>query len=189
MVRVTATANTTLRAVRMGMLMSQDDFARAVRAAGARAGEPNEATKRLVQRWESGDIAAPRPVYARALEAVTGLPIASLGFSVPVPQVRVSGDGQGGHDVEPAPVTARQTSPAPSPSGNYSGVWLSRYEYFSSGRNATFTGRHYVVVLQHGDRLTVRSLPGSAKSSLTMDLTVDGSVVTGTWVEQTEEDG
>jgi hypothetical protein len=189
--RVTITANTTLRAVRMGMLMSQDDFARAVRAAGARAGEPNEANKRLVQRWESGDIAAPRPVYARALEAVTGLPIASLGFSVPVPQLRVSGDGHGGQDLEPAPVTAaRPTSPAAAPSGsNYSGVWLSRYEYFSSGRDGTFIGRHYVVVLQHGDRLTVRSLPGSAKSSLTMDLTVDGSVVTGTWVEQTEEDG
>src|SRR4051794_28760902 len=54
------TANTTLRAVRMGLLMSQDDFARAIRAAGARAGEPNDANKRLVQRWESGDIASPR---------------------------------------------------------------------------------------------------------------------------------
>jgi hypothetical protein len=189
--RVTTTANTTLRAVRMGMLMSQDDFARAVRAAGARAGVPNEANKRLVQRWEAGDIAAPRPVYARALEAVTGLPIASLGFSMPVPQVRVSGDGHGGHDLDEVPTaTARPVSPAPAPSGNnYSGVWLSRYEYFSSGRDGTFTGRHYVVVLQHGDRLTVRSLPGSATSSLTMDLTVDGSVITGTWVEQTEEDG
>jgi hypothetical protein len=191
-VRVTTTANATLRAVRMGMLMSQDDFARAVRAAGARAGEPNEANKRLVQRWESGDIAAPRPVYARALEAVTGLPIASLVFTIPVPHAWVAGDGHGGHDVEPPPVTAaRPTSPAPAAAaaGNYSGVWLSRYEYFSSGRDGMFTGRHYVVVLQHGDRLTVRSLPGSAKSSLTMDLTVDGSVVTGTWVEQTEEDG
>ncbi len=45
------------------------------------------------------------------------------------------------------------------------------------------------MILQHGDRLTVRSLPGSAESSLTMDLTVDGPVVTGTWVEQTEQDG
>ncbi|GGQ54649.1 hypothetical protein GCM10010166_24520 [Couchioplanes caeruleus subsp. azureus] len=72
---------------------------------------------------------------------------------------------------------------------NYSGVWLSRYEYFSSGRDGMFVGRHYVVVLQHGDRLTVRSLPGSAESALTMDLTVDGPVLTGTWVEQTEQSG
>ena len=186
---MTATTNSTLRAVRMGMLMSQDDFARAIRAAGARVGEPNEANKRLVQRWESGDIAAPRPVYARALEAVTGLPIASLGFAVPVPNARVSSDGHGGHDVEPPAVAARPTSPAPVAHGNYSGVWLSTYEYFSSGRDGKFTGRHYVVILQHGDRLTVRSLPGSASSSLTMDLTVDGSVITGTWVEETEADG
>jgi hypothetical protein len=96
-------------------------------------------------------------------------------------------------DLEPAgPVaTSASTSPAPQagPRGNYAGVWLSRYEYFSSGRDATFVGLHYVVVLQHGDRLTVRSLPGSSDSPLTMDLTVDGSVVTGTWVEQTAAEG
>jgi hypothetical protein len=119
---------------------------------------------------------------------VTGLPIASLGFGVPVPQARVADDGHGGHDVEPV-AAARPTSPAAAPSGNYSGVWLSRYEYYSSSREGTFTSEHYVVILQHGDRLTVRSLPGSAKSSLTMDLTVDGPVLTGTWVEQTERDG
>lgn len=39
------------------------------------------------------------------------------------------------------------------------------------------------------DRLTVRSLPGSAASSLSMDLTADGAVVTGTWVEQTDHAG
>jgi transcriptional regulator with XRE-family HTH domain len=181
--------NSTLRAVRMGMLMSQDDFARALRVAGQRAGVPNEASKRLVQRWEAGDIVAPRPAYARALEAVTGLPIDALGFAMVV--ARVSSDGHGGHDVEAAPATpvAANGAPAAQPAahGNYSGVWLSRYEYFSSGRDSSFTGQHYVVVLQHGNRLTVRSLPGSADSSMTMDLTVDGNVVTGTWVEQTAE--
>lgn len=72
---------------------------------------------------------------------------------------------------------------------NHSGIWLSRYEYHSSGREGTFVGLHHVVVLQHGDRLTVRSLPGSSDSPLTLDLTVDGNVVTGTWVEQTATDG
>jgi hypothetical protein len=176
------------------MLMSQDDFARAIREAGHRAGEPNDANKRLVQRWEAGVITAPRPVYARALEVVTGLPIASLGFTVPVPHVRVSDDGHNGHDVEPPPPAgASAARPAvvaqPATHGSYSGVWLSRYEYYSSSREAAFTGLHYVVVLQHGDRLTVRSLPGSSDSSLTMDLTADGAVVTGTWVEQTAVDG
>lgn len=188
--------NGRLRAVRMGLLMSQDEFARAIRDAGERVGVPNDAGKRLVQRWESGAIAAPRPVYARALEMVTGLPIASLGFAVPVPQARVVDDGQGGHDLRPEPTTGQSPTVAgpaaqPAARGNYSGVWLSRYEYYSSGREATYTGLHYVVVLQHGDRLTVRSLPGSSatNSQLTMDLTVDGAVVTGTWVEQTAPEG
>lgn len=178
------------------MLLSQDDFARAIRDAGERAGTPNDANKRLVQRWEAGSTGAPRPVYARALESVTGLPIESLGFSSAVPMARIAGDGQGGHDLEPSPegVAAPNAGPTPqtSPRANYSGVWLSRYEFFSSGRDSSFVGQHYVIVLQHGNRLTVRSLPNgcsNANSPLTMDLTVDGSVVTGTWVEQTAEDG
>jgi len=172
----------------MGMLMSQDDFARALRHAGLRAGHPNEANKRLVQRWEAGVIIAPRPVYARALEVVTGLPIEALGFSAPVP----AGDDQGGHDLDLSPggvAPAGSAGPGAAGRGNYSGVWLSRYEYFSSGRGKSFDGLHYVVLLQHGDRLTVRSLPGSADSQMSMDLTVDGNVITGTWVEQTAQAG
>ncbi len=185
------TPNATLRAVRMGMLLSQDDFARALRQAGQRAGAPNDANKRLVQRWESGTITSPRPAYARALETVTGLPIDSLGFTVPVPQAHVVEDGHGGHDVSPTGVTPAPNngSGQPAPQGNYSGVWLSRYQYFSSGRADTFTGLHHVVILQHGNRMTVRSLPGSSDSPLTMDLTLDGNVITGTWVEQTSEEG
>ncbi len=182
--------NTTLRAVRIGLLMSQDDFARALREAGDRAGLPNSASKRLVQRWEAGEIGSPHPSYARALETVTGLPIGSLGFFLA--NVRVSSDGHGGHDVEPEPATpVPNGGPAPrtAPDRNYSGVWLSRYEYYSSGRDSAFTGLHYVVLLQHGDRLTVRSLPGSSDGPLTMDLSVDGNVLTGTWTEQTNSEG
>lgn len=180
----------------MGMLMSQDEFAKAVSDAGDRMGQPNGANKRLVQRWESGAIAAPRGNYARALESVTGLPIESLGFTMPMVMARVSGDGHGGHDVHPSPEggAAPGTGPAPqaSPRSNYSGVWLSHYDYYSSGRDETLTGKHYVVLLQHGNRLTVRSLPDASlnpNSPLTMDLTLDGGVVTGTWVEQTASDG
>lgn len=189
------TPNATLRAVRMGLLLSQDDLARQLREAGDRAGEPNGASKRLVQRWESGDVTNPRPVYARALEAVTGLPIEALGFEMPLVMARVSEDGRGGHDLTPSPSAApRGNTPTPQTEprngkGNYSGVWLSRYEYFSSGRDNTFTGLHYVVLLQHGNRLTVRSLPGSSDSPLTMELSIDGNVVTGTWKEQTAGDG
>jgi hypothetical protein len=90
----------------------------------------------------------------------------------------VPGDGQGGPDVEVATAAA---------AGGYAGVWVSRYEYFSSGRDAMHADERYVVVLQHGDRLTVRSLGGG--STMTMDLTADGSVLTGTWVEQTDPAG
>lgn len=189
------TPNATLRAWRIGNLMSQDELARAIRNAGEESGEPNDANKRLVQRWESGTTTAPRPVYARALESVTGMPIEALGFTSPI-MARVTDDGAGGHDVHPSPegVAAPGPGPAPqaAPRGNYSGVWLSKYEYFSSGRDSSFVGMHYVLVLQHGNRLTVRSLPGASSnpdSPLTMDLTVDGGVVTGTWVEQTATDG
>jgi transcriptional regulator with XRE-family HTH domain len=189
------TPNATLRAVRMSLLMSQDEFAKAIKNAGERAGQPNDATKRLVQRWESGTTAAPRPVYARALEAVTGIPIDSLGFSTPV-LARIAEDGAGGHDVHPSPEGVAAPSPGSAPHAlpraNYAGVWLSRYEYFSSGRDSSFVAMHYVVVLQHGNRLTVRSLPGASTnpdSPLSIDLTVDNNVATGTWVEQTAENG
>ncbi|MDT0347643.1 helix-turn-helix transcriptional regulator [Streptomyces litchfieldiae] len=185
---MSSTPNSALRSARLGLLMSQDDLARALREAGVPG-----ASKRLVQRWEAGEIGTPRPLHARALERVTGLPIETLGFASPVPLARVSGDGHGGHDLAPVPGNAPAADgnpvPAPAPRNNYSGVWLSRYEYFSSGRDGTYTGLHYVTVLQHGSRLTVRSLPGSSASPLAMDLEVDGNVVTGTWSEQTAPDG
>lgn len=189
------TPNTILRTVRISMMLSQDDFATALRGAGERAGYPLDASKRLIQRWESGAISVPSPRYARALEAITGMPIDSLGFTNPV-MARVTGDGAGGHDVHPSPEGVAAPTPGhtpqASPRGNYSGVWLSQYDYHSSGRSKTLTGKHYVVLLQHGNRITVRSLPGASSnpdSPLTMDLTLDGSVVTGTWVEQTATDG
>lgn len=181
--------NHALRAVRKSLRMSQDDFARALQVAGRRAGEPNDASKRLVQRWESGVIMEPRPIYARALQAVTGMPIESLGFPAGAEAVVVD-DGRGGHDLEVRATPS--TSPgdvARQPQGNHSGIWLSRYEYFSSSREGAFVGQHHVVLLQHDDRLTARSIPGSSDSPLTMDLTVDGNVVTGTWIEQTASDG
>lgn len=172
--------NGALRAVRMGMLLSQDDFARAIREAGDRVGVPNDASKRLVQRWEAGVIAAPRPLYARALEAVTGLPVASLGFRPPVPS---------DPEASPGELPTAPAKPLVQSQRTYSGVWLSRYEYPSSSRGTTYASLHHVLVLQHGDRLTVRSLPASAEGELTMDLSVDGSVVTGTWTEVTDRSG
>ncbi|MEU7030514.1 helix-turn-helix transcriptional regulator [Streptomyces sp. NPDC046275] len=187
--------NDVLRAVRIGLRMSQDDFAKALRRAGQEIGEPNEASKRLVQRWESGTSRTPRGVYARALERVTGRPVDALGFALPVPMARVHADGEGGHDMEngaEGPVAGGAPAAAQAGPEMYTGVWLSRYEFYSSSREQTLEGTHYVVVVQHGNRLTAQSLPeasGNPDSPLSLDLTVDRNVVTGTWVEQTARDG
>ncbi|MGW0178942.1 helix-turn-helix domain-containing protein [Nocardia sp. NPDC003345] len=184
------TPNTALRAARNARLMSQDDLARALREAGCVS-----ATKRLVQRWEAGRTLNPRPSHARALEKVIGLPIETLGFGSVMAGRSLSGP-DGSQNVESAigDIDPRQRTAAPSSGrarlpGSYAGVWLSRYEYYSSGRDATFTAAHYVVVLQHDDRLTVRSLPGSSSSLLEMDLSAGGNVCTGTWSENTAPGG
>ncbi|WP_052867097.1 helix-turn-helix domain-containing protein [Streptomyces niger] len=189
--------NDALRAVRIGLRMSQEDLAKALRRVGEELGEPNEASKRLVQRWEAGVSRSPRPVYARALEQVTGRPIEALGFALPVPMARVHDDGSGGHDMDAssegvAPASGTPQTATQSTAENFSGVWLSRYEFYSSGRDETYEGRHYVVLVQHGNRLTGRSLPGASSnpdSPLSLELTVDRNVVTGSWTEQTASDG
>ena len=175
--------NSALRAVRLSLLMSQDDLARAVRDVGNRTGEPNDCNKRLVQRWEAGQVTTPRAVYARALEHVTGQPIENLGF-------KHADVGYGMNRQEALRIGATPVpSGKPSAHGPLTGIWHSWYEYHSSGRDGTFTGEHYVVLIQHGARLQVRSLSESSDSPLFMDLTVNGQVVTGTWTEQTHPDG
>lgn len=74
--------------------------------------------------------------------------------------------------------------------GPLTGIWLSSYAYVSSGRGGeSFTSAHYVVLMQYGGKLQVRSLPDTAPGRLALDLTVNGQVVTGTWTETTNPDG
>jgi hypothetical protein len=116
------------------------------------------------------------------------LPIETLGFGAVTAGRSISGDNTG-HEVDSSigavPAEHHPGDATPQAAGPFSGVWLSTYEFYSSGRDKTFTSSHYVVLLQHGDRLTVRSLPNSAPSVMQMDLTVDGHIVTGTWSENT----
>ncbi|WP_084965903.1 hypothetical protein [Thermoactinospora rubra] len=81
--------------------------------------------------------------------------------------------------------------PAPrrSSRSSLSGVWLSRYLYPSSGRNAEFEGQHYVVLYHRGDKLKGQSLPHSTGSRLSLDLSIEGHVATGTWTERTSPTG
>lgn len=180
--------NDTLKTARLSLRLSQEEFAKRIRDAGHDAGEPNGASKRLVARWEAGE-STPRPNYARALERVTGVPIEALGFPA-----RVVPDDKGGHDVTAAE-SARESSTevgAKTEARDFSGIWLSRYEFYSSGRNEAYVGAHHVLLLQTGDRITGRSVSANsldAGSSLSLDLSVELNVVTGTWRERTGPEG
>jgi tetratricopeptide (TPR) repeat protein len=72
--------NDALRAARIALRLSQREFAALVRKTGDELGDPNNCTKRLVQRWESGAYTTCRPHYRRALQAATRTPYGRLGF-------------------------------------------------------------------------------------------------------------
>jgi hypothetical protein len=173
------TRNEALIEWRESQLLSQGELARMVRDAGERAGEPNDCTIRLVQRWEAGEVAAPRGNYARALEAISGRSVESLGFRLGRDMSRREAVGAAAFLALPV-IEGKARGPL-------TGIWKSRYEYPSSSRGKTFTSEHTVTVLQHGARVQVRSIAGEGQVS--MDLSVDGTTVTGTWNEITSADG
>ena len=176
--------NTALRQARLALRLSQDEMAVAIRDAGDRLGMPNGCTKRLVQRWESGTVTLPRAVYVRALEYVTGKPVDSLGFASAAERYGLDPDEALAIGSGPwIPLADPKAQPGP-----LTGIWLSGYEYESTGRGASFMSRHYVAVVQHGGRLQARSMPGS-RSRVMMDLTANGQVLTGTWTEETNPVG
>lgn len=178
-------ANVALREARTRAHMSQVELARRVRETGFRTGaDTSGCTPRMVQRWESGETRRPHARYLLALESVLGQPVENLGFDADVRygMDRARALSESGLDGG-LPTPERAESYA-----GYSGIWLSDYEYRSSGRDETFHGKHYVMLLQRASRLMVRSLPASP-SMLSMDLDVNGKVITGTWAESTNPSG
>jgi transcriptional regulator with XRE-family HTH domain len=177
-------ANVALREARIRAHMSQMELARQIREDGFKTGDANGCTSRMVQRWESGETRRPHARYLLALESVLGQPVENLGFDA---DVRHGMDRA--RALREAGLDTGLPTPEPAESyGSLSGIWLSDYEYLSSGRDQAFHGKHYVMLLQRGARLMARSLPAS-KSELSMDLSVNGKVATGTWTERTQADG
>ncbi|WP_344864218.1 hypothetical protein [Amycolatopsis ultiminotia] len=84
---------------------------------------------------------------------------------------------------------AADTAGPGAASDDFSGIWHSRYVYPSTGRRKDFTGEHYVVLRQQGQRLSGQSLPHSTGSRMRLDLGLDKAVATGTWREQTSPTG
>ncbi|WP_202872368.1 hypothetical protein [Kribbella soli] len=79
--------------------------------------------------------------------------------------------------------TARATS------GDLNGLWLSRYSYFSTGRDASLQGEHTIRLHHTGSRLHGTNDPADGESRLTLDLSVSGAIATGTWKERTAPTG
>lgn len=72
---------------------------------------------------------------------------------------------------------------------DFSGVWLSRYVYYSDSRENDFEGKHYVVLRQEDGGLVAQGLPNEEGSELSIRLSRKRSVVTGTWTERTSPTG
>jgi hypothetical protein len=84
---------------------------------------------------------------------------------------------------------AAEAAPPSTRGRRLTGVWHSRYIYYSSGRENEFVGEHHVVLNQQENHLSGQSLPNSLNSLLTLDLSVSDSTVTGTWIERTSPTG
>lgn len=84
---------------------------------------------------------------------------------------------------------ATTTLPTAAGDSRLDGIWLSRYSYHSSSRNEDLTGEHYVALRAVAGGVTGESLPHSTGSELRMDLTIEGSLITGTWIERTSPTG
>ncbi|MDQ3901639.1 MAG: hypothetical protein M3319_14780, partial [Actinomycetota bacterium] len=86
----------------------------------------------------------------------------------------------GGFDMPPPPFNGTL---------DLTGIWRSRYSYFSSRRGQEFDSIHYVMFRQSGQQVTAESLPHPTGSKFSLSLTVDGVILTGTWVEHTSPTG
>jgi len=176
-------ANTALRDARVRAHLSQTDLARRIRELGFGSGDPNGCSRVMVQRWESGKVQCPQPRYLLMLERILGQPAQNLGFAVA--ELGVDRD----RALTEAGMNAPFTLPSPGDyEGEHTGIWLSIYDYYSSSRDATFSSKHHVMILHRGTRLIVHSLPACA-SRVSMELSANGQVVTGSWAEQTSKDG
>jgi hypothetical protein len=175
--------NLKLAAARRRAGFSQEALARRIQQVGHRLGHPNECHRANVARWESGG--QPQPHYITILEATFGQPAGELGLAyIAHGMDRDQMLAESGLDaVAPLP-----ESSAGFHYGPLSGIWLSRYEIYSSSRDQHLVYQHYVQVLQRGAYLNVRSLPHQ-NSRLALDLSVNGTMVKGTWTEHTSDGG
>lgn len=166
-----------LRNARIGLGLSQDELAALLRQHGVPS-----ASKRHVQRLESGKV-APGRHYVRALAATLGVTPDDVG--APVVE-----DGDGARHVRAwAPFTPPPESETSTSDGRLPGLWLSRYQYWSTGRQGLYISQYHVIVSHVGHAVTVESVPHEVAPWLRLHLVVEGNILTGTWDEHTSHSG
>lgn len=177
-------ANVKLKSARIAAGLSQEQLALRIQQAGHKYGHLNGCNRATVHRWET-EGTQPQPHYVLLLEAVLSQPAAELGVAYEAYDMdRQQMLTEAGLDV---------LMPEPDEDsgviyGPLTGIWLSTYEYESSSRKQTYTSKHYVLVLQRGKGLLIRSLP-EQESTLSLELSVNGNMAKGTWTEITSQGG
>jgi hypothetical protein len=83
----------------------------------------------------------------------------------------------------------RSLDSAQAGDGSLTGIWASRYSYYSSGRGKDMFGEHTVRLRHTGGRVAGSNDPAQGESRLTLDLSISGAIATGTWMEQTSVGG
>lgn len=167
-----------LRNARVGLGLTQLEMAERLRE---HHGAIN-VTKRTVQRWEQGVV--PSRQYTRLLAAAFGVSPEDL--TPPVVQ-----DGDGARHVRAmAPFTPPPEGEAALTSdGKLPGLWLSRYQYWSTGRQGLYMSQHHCLLTRDGADVQVDSLPLGVAPSIHLALQADGNILTGTWEEHTDPRG
>lgn len=168
-----------LRRARIGQGLSQDELAAQLRQFGALS-----ASKRTVQRWESGKV-TPGRIYTRALMAALALQPDELGLPPVIEDLDGARHVRAGAAFTPPP---EPESAAPS-DGRLPGLWLSRYQYWSTGREGLFVSQYHVLLDQNGTQVNVQSLPVGEAPRLSMQLSVRRNTLTGNFDEYTDPHG
>ncbi len=71
----------------------------------------------------------------------------------------------------------------------FSGIWRSCYWYPSNTHDGEDVSEYELMAHQRGHKLVLESLPNSIKSHITINLSVEGKLATGSWLESTSPSG
>lgn len=74
-------------------------------------------------------------------------------------------------------------------SSKISGIWLTTYTYYNSGRDAEFESKHYVRAYSKDNLIIMETIPELNESYMLARFSRDDKILTGTWQEGTNPHG